>query len=149
MLFDQLDRTISDETFFQKTAELLNTYVRKYSKPLSPEEWKRRQAQYAAEEKAAAEKQRAEQEAFNKKYAVLIAAEQYAFGLTRSHEEFHRVYHAELEKIIQQTQDEDVRAKAREYLAAAKERLKQIKEDMAKGLLDKNGGRKRIRNLPQ
>lgn len=37
-----------DENYRQQ-AELLTNYVRKYWKPLSPEEWKKQQEKYAAE----------------------------------------------------------------------------------------------------
>ena len=59
LTFELADRTgaekpaerISKAEFDRQSAELLKTFVKKYSKPLTPEEWKRRYAEYEREEK--------------------------------------------------------------------------------------------------
>lgn len=72
-LNDQLGQgKVSQEEFDTRRAELLRQYVRQYSKPLPPEEWKRRYEIYAKEDAERAAKQEAQQQEFLKNGARIL-----------------------------------------------------------------------------
>ncbi len=122
-LADQYDP--ENKEFWQRSAELLKSYIKKYSKPLPPEEWKRRYAKYAEEEKTKAMQERKEKEEYERKYGALTQAHVKALGYGKSEDKYLQIYQEELRKIIAETRDEEVKKKAQEHMEATEKRLKE------------------------